>query len=102
MKKTSLALLASVLALLAIACAEQQSNQPTANTPAAATPAASVDEFAAARANYAKMCTDCHGKTGGGGTVQIDGKRLKVPSLREGTFSLLPSICTVPPPPVLP
>jgi mono/diheme cytochrome c family protein len=83
MKNSSLTLLASILAVFAFACA-RQSTQPTTNTPTAVSPTASVDEFAAAKANYAKLCMDCHGKTGDGGTVQIDNKNLKVPSLKTG------------------
>jgi len=43
------------------------------------------DQFASARANYAKDCQSCHGPTGAGGTAKLDdGSKLKVPSLREG------------------
>jgi len=83
MKNTGLTLLALALVLFAFACASQ-STEPTSSSTPAASPAASVDEFAAAKANYAKLCTDCHGKTGAGGTVQIDNKNLKVPSLKAG------------------
>ena len=74
------------IALFALACANQTTQQ-TANTNTtapAASPAASVDEFAAAKAKYAKLCSDCHGKTGDGGIVQIEEKKLKVPSLKVG------------------
>jgi mono/diheme cytochrome c family protein len=83
MKTFSFALLASILAVFAFACA-RQSNQPTADTPKTASPTASLDEFATAKAHYEKMCSECHGKTGDGGTVQVDNKRLKVPSLKAG------------------
>ena len=49
-----------------------------------ATPTGSVDELAVAKTNYAKMCQNCHGADGGGGTVTIEDKTLKVPSLKEG------------------
>lgn len=74
------------MALFALACASQTTQQ-TANTNTTAptaSPAASVDEFAAAKAKYNKLCSDCHGKTGDGGIVQIDDKKLKVPSLKVG------------------
>jgi mono/diheme cytochrome c family protein len=45
---------------------------------------ATPDEFAAARANYAKHCSVCHGDKGEGGIVKVEDKKLKVPSLREG------------------
>ena len=51
---------------------------PTAR--ATATP----DEFAFARANYAKHCAACHGDEGKGGLVKVDDTKLKVPSLSEG------------------
>ena len=49
-------------------------------TPATATP----DEFAFARANYAKHCAACHGDEGKGGLVKVEDTKLKVPSLTEG------------------
>jgi mono/diheme cytochrome c family protein len=46
---------------------------------------ATPDEFAFARANYAKDCSACHGQEGHGGLVKTtEGKMLKVPSLTEG------------------
>ena len=79
-------MLTITIALFALACANQTTQQ-TANTNTtapAASPAASVDEFAAAKGKYAKLCSDCHGKTGDGGIVQIEEKKLKVPSLKVG------------------
>jgi mono/diheme cytochrome c family protein len=61
--------------------------QPSAsNTTAAApaTPAAATDPFAVAYVNFQKNCQLCHGEKGQGGTVTIEGRQLKVPSLREG------------------
>jgi mono/diheme cytochrome c family protein len=52
----------------------------TAPPKATATP----DEFAIARANYAKHCSACHGDEGKGGLVKVEDKKLKVPSLTEG------------------
>jgi mono/diheme cytochrome c family protein len=84
MKNLGLVLLTLALASLVLACTNQPS-QPQSSAPSStATPVPSVDEFAAARANYAKLCIDCHGATGEGGTVKIDDKPLKVPSLKEG------------------
>ena len=58
-------------------------NAPAANTSPVAT--ATPDEFAFARANYAKDCSSCHGEEGKGGLVKTtDGTKLKVPSLTEG------------------
>jgi mono/diheme cytochrome c family protein len=59
----------------------------SANKSASVSPAATAtpDEFAFARANYAKDCSACHGQEGHGGLVKTtEGKMLKVPSLTEG------------------
>jgi mono/diheme cytochrome c family protein len=45
---------------------------------------ATPDEFALARANYAKHCSACHGDEGKGGIVKVEDTKLKVPSLTEG------------------
>ena len=62
-------------------------NQNVNNVPGA-TPAAKAtaapDEFATARANFAKDCTVCHGTDGTGGLKTVEKVKLKVPSLREG------------------
>ena len=86
MKLILLALTCIALALVGIACTETATPTNTA-TPRAATtptpaPAASVDELAAARANFTKNCEACHGPTGEGGVVKINDKQLKVPSLK--------------------
>ena len=86
MKLILLALTCIALALVGIACTETATPTNTA-TPRSATtptpaPAASVDEFAAARANYAKNCEACHGPNAEGGVVKINDKQLKVPSLK--------------------
>ena len=71
------------IALLATACTETATPTNT-STPTAAAPApsASVDQFAAARANYTKNCEPCHGPNAEGGLVKVDNKRIKVPSLK--------------------
>jgi len=81
--KTTLFLLACIaLVLFTISCTETvaptNSAAPTA-APSAATP---VDEFAAARQNYQKNCESCHGPNHEGGMVKVEGKQLKVPSLK--------------------
>ena len=58
-------------------------NRPVATASQAAT--ATPDQFASARAIYARECSSCHGDEGKGGLVKTtDGTRLKVPSLKEG------------------
>lgn len=96
MKLIKLALAALALTVFIIGCTtettttNQQSNANTGPQTAASpasTAAASptpADEFAQTRIVYAENCTVCHGPKGDGGTVKIQGKELKVPSLKEG------------------
>jgi len=96
MKLIKLALTCAALTVFVISCTTETTNTnqvsngntrpQTANSPASTaqvspTPA---DEFAQTRVVYAEMCTVCHGPKGDGGTVKIQGKQLKVPSLKEG------------------
>ncbi len=81
-----LLVLSIVLAIFTfvVACKSQSTN-PATQTNNRTANQATPDQFAAARANYAKDCQSCHGPTGEGGTVKLDdGSKLKVPSLREG------------------
>jgi len=87
MKLISLMLTCAVIAMFGAACGETAT--PTNISPATSTasptaPAssASVDEFARARTNFAKHCETCHGPNADGGTVTVEGKRLRVPSLK--------------------
>jgi mono/diheme cytochrome c family protein len=90
MRFVRLALLVAATSLFAIACTKPDgatTNQPrptVAGSPA--TPAnAPSDEFATARTNFKKNCAACHGEDGTGGPVKLDdGRKLNVPSLREG------------------
>ena len=86
MKSIKLALVCAAIALFCFAC--NQDTQPTNSTRpvVAASPIATAtpDEFAAARVNYEKHCTACHGEKAEGGLVKVDNKRLKVPSLKAG------------------
>lgn len=85
MKLISLALTCIAIALIAAACTETaaptNTSTPTAAAPAAS-PAASVDQFAAARANFTKNCEACHGPNAEGGLAKVDNKQIKVPSLK--------------------
>src|SRR4029450_1233759 len=77
--------LCAAIAFTILGCneASNTTNSPapaTAQTPAAAT--ATPDELAAARTNYQKNCVACHGESGEGGLVTVEGKRLKVPSFK--------------------
>ena len=86
MKLISLVFTCAAIALVGIACTETATPTNTSTATRTASPAptssASVDEFARARANFTKNCEACHGPTGEGGTVQVEGKRLRVPSLK--------------------
>jgi mono/diheme cytochrome c family protein len=63
---------------------ENAGNVPAGTATPVAKATATPDEFAAARASYAKHCSVCHGDDGKGGLVKVEDKKLKVPSLREG------------------
>jgi mono/diheme cytochrome c family protein len=98
MKFAKFSLLTALIALFALACGETTTpsnpnanntrNSPAANSNAtsnaANTSATPVDELAAARTTYGQICTACHGENGDGGNVTIDGKKLKVASLKKG------------------
>ena len=82
-----LGLILTSLTLLTVACSNAGTNTTSTVQPAAS-PAASLattpDELASARINFKKNCETCHGETGEGGPKEVDGKRFKVPNLREG------------------
>ncbi len=42
------------------------------------------DEFASVRTIFAESCARCHRDDGSGGLYEAEGRRLRVPSLREG------------------
>jgi mono/diheme cytochrome c family protein len=81
-----LGFLITALAIVTTACstpAPTNTGTPTATqSPAAA--ASTPDEFATVRGTYAKECQTCHGESGQGGTAKVEGKTIKVPSLRSG------------------
>ncbi|HYV82664.1 MAG TPA: cytochrome c, partial [Pyrinomonadaceae bacterium] len=90
MKLTLLALSSVVLALIAIGCTETATSTNTATprtasaSPApAATASVATDEFAHAKALYAKNCEGCHGPNAEGGIAKVDNKQIKVPSLKS-------------------
>jgi mono/diheme cytochrome c family protein len=87
MKLISLVLTCAIIAVAGAACTETATPANTSTTNRAASPtpavAASVDEFASARANYAKNCEACHGPNGEGGPVKTPKKTIKVPSLKS-------------------
>jgi mono/diheme cytochrome c family protein len=84
----------SRLVLIAIACAfctsacnkTEQATPGTTPPKLVASPGASAtpDAFALTRGTYAKHCASCHGGTAEGKTVEVEGKKIKAPSLRTG------------------
>jgi mono/diheme cytochrome c family protein len=85
MKSVTLIILISAILVIGTAC-DNSGTVTTTQSNTASTPVstATPDELASARANFAKHCATCHGEKGAGGRVTVDGKKLKVPSLREG------------------
>jgi len=85
MTLSRLVLVATAIVLLISACNNTKPGIPAQPSSAAPDSApATPDEFASARANFAKHCKECHGENAEGQTVTKDGKKLKVPSLRTG------------------
>jgi mono/diheme cytochrome c family protein len=91
MTRLKLILLASTITLFALACATNTNTVTNSNRTAtvnaapanvSSVPAATPDEFAAARSTYNSTCAKCHKETGEGGVAEIEGEKLKVPSLK--------------------
>jgi mono/diheme cytochrome c family protein len=86
MKAFSLTLSIIAISLFALACSKPDTVTVTHNgpTPALSPAVATPDQFANARAIFKKSCEGCHREDGTGGLKEVDGKKLKVPNLREG------------------
>jgi mono/diheme cytochrome c family protein len=87
MKSATISFVLIAFVLFAIACnnpGNQTSNQSQSSVTASPGSTTTPDALATAKANFAKHCSECHGKDGTGGLVTIENKKLKVPSLREG------------------
>lgn len=97
MNRIKLALLLSAAALFVVACNSNTAtntnigssgnrtvtvNAANANTAPASN--ANNDALAAARTTYNNACAKCHQQNGEGGTVDIDGDKLRVPSFKGG------------------
>ena len=78
----------AILALSCIACTNDNNSAvpgfPTAPSSPVASAITTPDEFAAVRTTYKGHCSECHGDTGDGGKVKVEGKQLKVPSFKIG------------------
>ena len=69
----------------AVACNKTEPEPVTRNGPTnTPSPAANLDQFASTRLVFNKNCEACHSTDGSGGLKTVDGKKLKVPNLREG------------------
>ncbi len=92
MKLLKLAALVCAGAFLCAACATAPDTNTTSTTntsPAtgaspAAPAAVPVDQLAETRKLFGQVCARCHGDKGEGGEFDLDGKKLKAPSLRAG------------------
>jgi cytochrome c551 len=85
--KLGILALAVVVGILLVAGCGKPANESGNNVPTpapAAKATATPDEFAFARANYAKDCSACHGDQGEGGLVKVEDVKLKVPSFKTG------------------
>ena len=78
----------TMAALVVVAGCSQPVVKTNINTTVTATPTpvatATPDELAIAGVNYAKHCETCHGPEGNGGTPEVEGRKIKVPSLKAG------------------
>ncbi len=78
----------TIAALVVITGCSQPVVNENRNAISTATPTpvatATPDEIAIARVNYAKHCEACHGPEGNGGPAEVEGKKIKVPSLKAG------------------
>ena len=80
-----LALITIAITLFATGCYKASSVITNKSAPSTAPPiTAPPDEFATARATYAKRCAICHGEKGEGGTAEVEGKKIKGPPFRSG------------------
>ena len=84
MKTVWFVLLAIAALTIGASCNKPTTEKPVQTQPStAASPqtTAAADEFAAIRTVFKDNCSKCHGETGGGGRVQIEGREIKVPNL---------------------
>jgi mono/diheme cytochrome c family protein len=85
MKSVKLTAVFVLMMFVAVACTKDGSEAGNPSAPGAS-PATSAtatpDEFATLRPIFKQHCEECHGPTGDGGQVTVDGKKLRVPSLK--------------------
>jgi len=87
MKPLKLIVVVGFLTMLAAGCTNEGNSNvvslTTSSSPAAVA-TATPDEFAATRVVFKEHCSKCHGDSGDGGPVTVDGKKLRVPSFKTG------------------
>jgi mono/diheme cytochrome c family protein len=87
MKPLKLIVVVGFLTMLAAGCTNQGNSNvisPTTTSSPSAAATATPDEFAATRVVFKENCSKCHGDSGDGGPVTVDGKKLRVPSFKTG------------------
>jgi mono/diheme cytochrome c family protein len=87
MKSVTLTVVIVLVMFGAMACMKDDGAAGKSSVPSASpapSAAATVDEFATVRPIFKEHCEKCHGPTGDGGPVTVDGKKLRVPSLKAG------------------
>lgn len=94
MRSAGFVLFAAITLLFVAGCNNPSTVGPTQQQPTvASSPQATqnvADEFAAIRTVFKDHCVKCHGDTGGGGRVQVEGREIKVPNL-TGAHARKPS-----------
>jgi mono/diheme cytochrome c family protein len=87
MKFDKLIFISAFIVVFAAGCGTNSNTDPVTQPTSSASPAtaatATPDEFASVRPIYKEKCAKCHGDSGEGGQVTVDGKKLRVPSYKS-------------------
>lgn len=75
------AFISLLFAWLIVAACGPTPDPPVTNAPISPAASPAADQFAATRAIYKEQCSKCHGETGAGGRVKVEGSELRVPNL---------------------
>ena len=86
MKLCLLASLSIAAFVIVIGCNQPANVNTRVVTTSTPTPVATAtpDALVTAGINYARHCESCHGVEGVGGIAEVEDKKIKVPSLKEG------------------
>jgi mono/diheme cytochrome c family protein len=95
MRFIKLSVVLAGIAVFAFGCAGNSTNSNTANKVNSNGPAANstplvqqqsvIDPLASARKSFKESCARCHTDSGDGGSINIEGKTLKVPSFKRSS-----------------